>query len=136
GFPPRGFMGLWALPRPQKTRGGHMLRKLRPRLTYANVVATLALFLAVGGGTAFAVVAANQVNSASIIDGQVKARDIANKSIGPFKIKDAGVANANLGPGSVNSGKVADNSLTGVDINESTFDQAVPNSANSANSAQ
>ena len=31
-----------------------MLRKLRPRITYANVVSTLALGLAVGGGTAYA----------------------------------------------------------------------------------
>ena len=31
-----------------------MLRKLRPRLTYANVVSTIALALAVGGGTAYA----------------------------------------------------------------------------------
>ena len=31
-----------------------MLRKLRSRLTYANVVSTLALALAVGGGTAYA----------------------------------------------------------------------------------
>jgi hypothetical protein len=74
-------------------------------------MAALALFLVVTGGTAFAVVAANQVNSASIIDGQVKSQDIANGSIGPFKIKSAGVASSNLGPGSVDSSKVADGSL-------------------------
>lgn len=32
-----------------------MIRKLRTRLSYANVVATLALVAAVGGGTAWAV---------------------------------------------------------------------------------
>jgi hypothetical protein len=97
-----------------------MLRKLRPRSAY-DVIALLALFIAVGGGTAFAVVAANQVNSASIIDKQVKARDLADHSIGPFKIKTGGVANANLGPGSVDSGKVSNESLTGTDVNESTL---------------
>ncbi len=30
------------------------MRKIHPQLTYANVVATLALFLALGGATAFA----------------------------------------------------------------------------------
>src|SRR2546423_8584217 len=105
-----------------------MLRKLRPRSAY-DVMAALALFLVVTGGTAFAVVAANQVNSASIIDGQVKAKDIANGSIGPFKIKNAGVANSNLGPGSVTSAKVADNSLTGTDINSSTLG-TVPSATN------
>jgi hypothetical protein len=92
-----------------------MLRKLRPRSAY-DVMAALALFLVVTGGTAFAVVAANQVNSASIIDGQVKSQDIANKSIGPFKIKDAGVANSNLGPGSVTSAKVSDGTLSTGDL--------------------
>ena len=31
-----------------------MLRKLRARLTYANIVSTIALVAAVGGGTAYA----------------------------------------------------------------------------------
>jgi hypothetical protein len=85
-----------------------MLRKFRPRLTYANVVSSLALVVAVGGGTAFAVVAANQVNSASIINGQVK--------------------NADLGANSIGSGKVIDNSLRGADISESTLGK-VPSAA-------
>jgi hypothetical protein len=85
-----------------------MLARLRSRITYANVVATLALFIAVGGGTAFAVVAANQVNSASIINGQVK--------------------NADLGANSVGSSKVGKNSLTSADINEGTLGR-VPDSA-------
>ena len=104
-----------------------MLRKLRPRSAY-DVMAALALFLVVTGGTAFAVVAANQVNSASIIDKQVKRRDIADGAIGPFKIKPGGIANFNLGPGSVDSGKVSNNSLTGADIDEGTLAQ-VPDSA-------
>jgi hypothetical protein len=80
-----------------------MLDQLRSRLTYANVVATLALFLAVGGGTAFAVVAANQVDSNSIINGQVKKPDIGANSVG--------------------TGKVIDNSLKGADIDEATLVQ-------------
>ena len=63
------------------------------RPSHTTVVAYLALFVAVGGGTAFAVVGANQVNSASIIDGQVKNQDLA--------------------PNSVGTGKVIDNTLTG-----------------------
>lgn len=104
-----------------------MLRKLRPRSAY-DVMAALALFLVVTGGTAFAVVAANQVNSASIIDKEVKARDIADRSIGPFKLKLAGVAKENLGPGSVDSSKVGSDALTGANISEGTLAQ-VPDSA-------
>jgi hypothetical protein len=68
-----------------------MLRRIRHQLTYANVIGTLALFVALGGG-AYAVTAAkNSVKSSSIKDGQVKSED------------------------------VADDGLTGTDINESTL---------------
>jgi hypothetical protein len=79
-----------------------MLSKLRARVTYANVVATLALFLVLGGG-AYAVVIApkNSVVSKSIKNGQVKTRDLAANS--------------------VNGAKVAADSLTGADVNESSL---------------
>jgi len=32
------------------TTGGVLVRKIRGRLTYANVMATIAVFIAVGGG--------------------------------------------------------------------------------------
>ncbi len=56
-----------------------MLRTLRPRLTYANVVASLALFVALRG-TAYAV---NTVGSTDIIDGQVKSVDVATTRSAP-----------------------------------------------------
>src|SRR4051812_32795486 len=51
---------------------------IRSRLTYANVMATVAVFIALGGG-AYAVATApkNSVVSRSIKDGQVKPRDLA-----------------------------------------------------------
>jgi len=75
-----------------------MLARLRRKMTYANVASTLALVLAASGGVAYA---ANTIYSADIVDGQVKRVDIGN--------------------GAVNSGKVGDNSLTGIDILESTL---------------
>jgi hypothetical protein len=54
------------------------MRSDRPRrLSYANVVATVALLLA-SGGTAYA---ANTVRSADIVDGAVKSVDIRNNTI-------------------------------------------------------
>ena len=75
-----------------------MLASLRRKMTYANVASTLALVLAASGGVAYA---ANTIYSTDIVDGQVKRVDIGN--------------------GAVNSGKVGDNSLTGLDILESTL---------------
>lgn len=46
---------------------------MRPKLTYANVVSTLALFLALAGGTA---VAQTLITGASIRDGSITGRDL------------------------------------------------------------
>lgn len=55
-----------------------MRRTLRSHLTYANVMATIALFLALGGGVAWALTAPkNSVTSNSIKNGEVKEQDLA-----------------------------------------------------------
>jgi hypothetical protein len=70
-----------------------VLQRLRPKLSYANVVSTLCLFLLLGSAGAYA------------------ASKLKANSVGTKQIK----ANA------VNGSKVADNSLTGADINASTL---------------
>jgi hypothetical protein len=58
-----------------------------PKLTYANVIATLALFLALGGvGYAAVMAPRNSVNSASVRNGSLTGKDIARGSIGPAKL--------------------------------------------------
>ena len=72
--------------------------RIRSRLTYANVVATLALFLVLGGGTALA---------SYVIS--------SNSQVGPGTIsghKPPTGKHANIIPGTLNSFDVADNSLT------------------------
>jgi hypothetical protein len=53
--------------------------KARPKLTYANVVSSLCLFLVIGGGTAYAVtqIDRNSIKSRHIVNGQVRAKDLA-----------------------------------------------------------
>jgi hypothetical protein len=83
----------------------------RRRLSYANIVATMAVFLAVGGGAAFAASTrpANSVNSKTVKDNKLKSIDLKDgKAV-------AGV-------------DVIDDSLTGLDIDESTLAQ-VPDAA-------
>jgi hypothetical protein len=84
------------------------MKRLRLRLTYANVMSTLAVILVVGGGTAYA---ANTVFSGDIVDGQVKTADLG----------DAAVASTKLGGGAVTSDKVADASLKGRDVLDDTL---------------
>src|SRR3954467_15074404 len=71
----------------------YLLSRLRAHLSYANVIATLALFIALGGGAYAAAtlprnsvrasqLRANSVSAAKIRAGAVHGSDIANGTIG------------------------------------------------------
>jgi hypothetical protein len=82
---------------------GNAIARLRRRLSYANVMATIAVFIALGGtATAGFIVASSEdvapetINSEHLIDGEVSGRDIA--------------------PGTINSEHVSDGQITGRDI--------------------
>jgi hypothetical protein len=70
-----------------------VIARLKEKLTYANVVACLCLFLVVSGGTAVALKGTNRVNSRDIVDGAVKGRDIRDGEIGTIEI-----GNGEIGP--------------------------------------
>jgi hypothetical protein len=74
---------------------------LRPRLTYANVMATVALFIALGGG-AYAATA------------------LPANSVGSKQLKKSAVVSGKIKNNAINRSKVLDNSLTGADIKESS----------------
>jgi hypothetical protein len=63
-----------------------MLARLRPRLTYANVTATVALMLALGGAGAYA---ASKVGSGDIKDNAIRSRHIKNGEVGPKDLSDS-----------------------------------------------
>ena len=58
-----------------------MIDAIRARLTYANVVSTLCLFLVLGGGTAVALHGKNSVFSDDIKNQQVKSKDVRNNGL-------------------------------------------------------
>jgi hypothetical protein len=90
---------------------------LRSRLSYANVISTLCLFLFLSGGTAVALNGGNTVFT----------DDIANDTQPAGGGNPAGgLVAADLRPGSVGSSEVATNSLTGADVNESSLNLAAP----------
>jgi len=71
---------------------------LRPRLTYANVVATLALVLVLTGGTVYAAVklGKNDVKSRNIAPRAVKGSDLADNAVTSPKIKDGTIIGDDL----------------------------------------
>jgi len=64
-----------------------MRKRLRPRLTYANVIATLALFLALGGGAAYA---------ASLGKNSVGTKQLKRNAVTGAKVKDGSLSAADL----------------------------------------
>jgi hypothetical protein len=70
-----------------------VIARLRERLTYANVVASLCLFLVLAGGSAVALKGTNRVNSRDIVDDAVRGRDIRDGDIGTIEI-----GNGEIGP--------------------------------------
>jgi hypothetical protein len=82
--------------------------RLRPRLSYANVVSTIALVFALGGGAVYAA-------------GKIGSSEIAKNAIHSRQIKNRQVKRQDIAGGAINSGKVSNDSLTGKDIQESTL---------------
>ena len=98
-----------------------MRQWIRSHLTYANVMATLAVFLVLSGGTAIALDGSNTVFSDDIVDGEVKAPDLAGNSVRTGKIQDGQVTTLDLGDNQVGSVDVLDGCLTGQDVASSSL---------------
>jgi hypothetical protein len=121
---------------------------LRPRLTYANVMSTIAVFAALATSGAYAAsklgpddIAANAIRSKHIKAGAVNGKDVRNASLSGSDVKAdsltgddileaslgqvATAAKAQLASGvagdSLTGAAVQDGSLTGADIDESTL---------------
>jgi hypothetical protein len=82
-----------------------MIRSLRTRLTYANVMSTLLVFGALGG-TSYAVTQLdrNSVRSKHIRNGQVKRADLARNSVNSSKVRDGRLLALDLAAGQVPRG--------------------------------
>lgn len=63
-----------------------MLRGLRDRITYANVVSTLALFIALGGGVAYA---ASKIDGSDIRKRSLTGRQFKSDSIGRRVVRES-----------------------------------------------
>lgn len=110
------------------------MKHIAKRLTYANVMSSIAVFLVLGGATAFAAthLGKNSVGSKQLKKNSVTTAKIKNKAVTGAKIKNNAVTGAKIKNGAVTGAKVKDGSLTGADLNVGTLG-TVPSAA-SANS--
>lgn len=84
------------------------MKQIRKRLTYANVMSSIAVFLILGGATAFA---------AGLGKNTVGTKQLKKEAVNAAKIKGGAVSGAKIAADAVDGSKVKDGSLTGSDIN-------------------
>ena len=85
------------------------MNRIRKRLTYANVMSSIAVFLVLGGATA-----------------------IAAKKIGSNEIKSNAITTGKIKKNAVTTAKIKNNAVTGAKVNESTLGQ-VPSALDATN---
>jgi hypothetical protein len=100
------------------------MKRIRGKLTYANVVATIALFLALSGASALAAsqlaknsvgakqLKSNAVTAAKIKTGAVTSPKVATGAIGAAQLANGAVGTSALAPGSVNSSALGNGAVT------------------------
>jgi hypothetical protein len=99
-----------------------LARRLRHQLSFANVLACLALFVALGGG---AYAASQQVNGKYIV----------KRSIGGNKLKNETITSKQIKKGTLNSSVIDVSTLTTVPSAQTAVTATSATTANSANSA-
>ncbi len=102
------------------------MRRLRDNLTYANVTATLALFLVLSGGAAYAAshLGKNSVGAKQIKKNAVTTAKIKNEAVTTEKIKNEAVTTEKIKNGSVTNGKLANGSVGGAQLQASSISGA------------
>ena len=120
------------------------MKQIRKRITYANVMSSIAVFLVLGGGAAYAAkkiganeLKANSVKTGKIVkeavttsklkNGSVTTNKLAKEAVASDKLADNAVTTPKLANNAVTTGKIADDSVTGAKVNESTLSGVVQN---------
>lgn len=85
------------------------MQQIRKRLTYANVMSSLAVFLVLGGGAAYA---AKKIGSNELMGGAVTTTKIKRSAVTESKIKSNAVTTAKIAKGAVTWGRLANGSVS------------------------
>ena len=97
-----------------------MLAKLRPRLTYANVVSTICLFIVLGG-TAVAAGGINSIGGLQIRANAVGASEVKKNAIGEAEVKKNAIGASELKAAAVGAAELKAGAVTSADIQDKTL---------------
>jgi hypothetical protein len=94
-------------------KGDHfMLTAVRQRLSYSNVIATMALFIALGGVAVAAGLPRNSVGANQLKRGAVTAAKIRKQAVTAAKLAPQSVINGKLAANSVGPGNIGNGAVT------------------------
>lgn len=114
------------------------MKPIRERLSYSNVVATVALFVALGGVSYAAVhlpkgsvdtaqlrngavstrkLRDGAITEAKVADGSITTSKLADEAVSGAKISDGSISTSKVGDGSITTSKLADGAVTGAKVN-------------------
>ncbi len=99
------------------------MRRMRDRLSYANVMATIAVFIALGGSAYAATqlgkntvgtkqLKKNSVTAAKIKDAAITAGKIQDGAVSPGKLSGNAISTSNVTDKAITNGKLADGAVT------------------------
>jgi hypothetical protein len=86
-----------------------VVQRIRKHLTYANVMSSLAVFLVLGGGAAYA---AKKIGSHELRGGAVTTAKIKRNAVTRSKIKAEAISTVKIAKGAVTNGRLADGSVS------------------------
>jgi hypothetical protein len=102
-----------------------MLKRLRGRITYANVMSTVAVFMAMGGVAWAAALPKNSVGTAQLKKNAVTSSKIKNGQVASGDLKDNGIQGVDVKDAALNGADVADGGLTAADLAAGTIPPAM-----------
>lgn len=97
------------------------MKQIRKRLTYANVMSSIAVFLVIGGATAFAALGKNTVGTKQLKKNAVTVAKLKANAVNSAKIKKNAVTSEKIRNDAITGEKVKAGSLTGAALNLSTL---------------
>jgi hypothetical protein len=97
-----------------------MLTAVRQRLSYSNVIATMALFLALGGVAVAAGLPKNSVGPQQLKRGAVTAAKIRKQAVTTAKLANGAVTIGKLGPNSVGPTNIGNGAITSAKLGPSS----------------
>jgi hypothetical protein len=93
-----------------------MHHRLRPKFTYSNLIATLALFIALGGAAVAAGLPKNSVGTKQLKRGAVTAADLRKGAVRAGKLAQRAVVSGKLGANAVLPGNIVNGGVTSAKI--------------------